>query len=317
MQKNIPATNETYKMKTKNLLIGVIILISLQSFSQTDKKVFVYKTVQRHEIKANIFLPKNNELHPVVVFFHGGFFWGNRDQGLNISLKNKLIESGYAVVSADFRLCPETKLKGLVEDATDICVWLRKNGLKEFNIDIDKIAVLGCSAGGYLALTTGFSPQNVKVIISISAATGFSVKVPTVGDLSGFSQLGQYGVISDSIVSYGDYDNRMALSQFLVQKGLMFYALFGFDPSTEPEKLAEFSLSNNIKSDYPPTFLIHAKTDHLVDLQQVNDFHNFLTDKQIKTELCIVENGHSNELINQNPEVLDKIVAFLNITFKR
>jgi predicted esterase len=109
----------------------------------------------------------------------------------------------------------------------------------------------------------------------------------------------------------------MALSQFLVQKGLMFYALFGFDPSTEPEKLAEFSLSNNIKSDYPPTFLIHAKTDHLVDLQQVNDFHNFLTDKQIKTELCIVENGHSNELINQNPEVLDKIVAFLNITFKR
>jgi len=304
-------------MKTKILLIGVIILISLQSFSQTDKKVFVYKTVQRHEIKANIFLPKNDELHPVVIFFHGGFIWGNRDQGLNNSLKDKLIKSGYAVVSADFRLAPETKLKGMLEDANDICVWLRKNGLKEFNVDTAKIAVIGCSAGGYLALTTGFNPQNAKAIIAISAATGFSVHVPPMGDLSALNQLEQYGVVSDSIVSYGDYDTRMALSRFLVQKGLMFYGLFGFDPSTEPEKIALFSLSNNIKSDYPPTFLIHAKNDHLVDLQQVNEFYKFLADKQIKTEFCLVENGHSNELINQNPEVLDKIVAFLNTTFKR
>jgi len=320
MQKNTPAINETYKMKTKISLIGLIMIFSIHTFSQNDtseKRVFVYKTIQRHEIKANIFLPKTAELHPVVVFFHGGFFWGNRDQGLNNSLKGKLIESGYAVVSADFRLAPETKLKGMMEDANDICVWLRKNGLKEFNIDTDKIAVIGCSAGGYLALTTGFNPQNVKAIISVSAATGFSVNVPPVGDLSVLNQLGQYGVVSDSIVSYGDYDSRMALSRFLVQKGLMFYELFGFDPSAEPEKLAEFSLSNNIKSDYPPTLLIHAKNDHLVDLQQVNDFYKFLTDKQIKTELCLVENGHSNELINQNPEVIDKMIAFLNMIFEK
>ena len=316
MLKNNTATNEKYKMKTKILLTGVIILISLQSFSQTDKKVFVYKIEQNHEIKANIFLPKTTELHPVVVFFHGGFIWGNRDQGLNNSLKDKLIESGYAVVSADFRLAPETKLKGMLEDANDICVWLRKNGLTEFKVDTTKIVVIGCSAGGYLALTTGFNPQNAKAIIAISAATGFSVHVPP-GDLSALNQLGQYGVVSDSSISYGDYDTRMALSRFLVQKGLMFYGLFGFDPSTEPEKLASFSLSNNIKSDYPPTFLIHAKNDHLVNLQQVTDFYKFLTDKQIKTELCIVENGHSNELINQNPDVLDKIVAFLNTTLKR
>ena len=102
--------------------------MTLQSLSQTDnsdKKVFVYKTVQGHEIKANIFLPKTNELHPVVVFFHGGFFFGNRDLGLINSLKERLIETGYAVVSADYRLAPETKLKGILEDAKDINIWLR------------------------------------------------------------------------------------------------------------------------------------------------------------------------------------------------
>lgn len=307
-------------MKTKILLSGLIIIFSIQGFSQNDtyeKKVFDYKTVKNHEIKANIFLPKSDELHPAVVFFHGGFSFGNRDQGLNNSLKNKMLESGYAVVSADFRLAPETKLKGIIEDVSDICIWLRENGLKQFNIDTNKIAVSGCSAGGYLALTTGFKPQNAKAIIAISATTGFSVTVDPMGDLSALNQPGPYDIVSDSIVSYGDYDSRMVLSRFLAQKGLMFYELFGFDPSAEPEKLTEFTLDNNIKADYPPTLLIHAKNDHLVDLQQVNDFYKFLTDKQIKTELILVDNGHSNELINQNPEVVDKMVSFLNMTFKR
>lgn len=88
-------------MKTKNLVIGLILFFSLQSFSQNNssfqafswndpsmKKIFVYKTVEGHEIKANIFLPNINGLHPVFVFFHGGgFVFGNRDQGLNATLK--------------------------------------------------------------------------------------------------------------------------------------------------------------------------------------------------------------------------------------
>jgi hypothetical protein len=49
----------------------------------------------------------------------------------------------------------------------------------------------------------------------------------------------------------------------------------------------------------------------MVDLQQVNDFYKFLTEKQIKTEIYIVENGHSDALINQNPEVINKIIEFL------
>lgn len=32
---------------------------------------------------------------------------------------------------------------------------------------------------------------------------------------------------------------------------------------------------------------------------------------EIKTELHLLENGHSNERINKNPEVIDKIIEFL------
>lgn len=304
-------------MKSKILFIGLIMICPVQSFAQIDTsahKVFIYKTVNRHEIKANIFLPQTREPHPVVVFFHGGFFFGNRDEGLIYSLKERLVKSGYAVVSADYRLAPETKLKEILEDVSDINIWLRKKGSRQFNIDTNRIAVAGCSAGGYMALTTGFNPQSApNAIIAISPPTGFSTTVAPMGDLSVLDRPGPYDIVSDSAISYGDYDSRMTLWRFLAQNGLALYELFGFDPSTEPEKLGRFSLSNNIKTDYPPTLLIHAKNDHLVELQQVDDFYKFLKAKQIKTEFYIVENGHSNELIDQNPEVIEKIIKFLEI----
>jgi acetyl esterase/lipase len=290
-------------MKTKKWVIGLILFFSLQSFSQenpflkpfswdipSEKKEFVYKTVEGHEIKANIFLPESKGLHPVLIYFHGGgFIFGNRDQGLNNKIKEKLLASNYAIVSADYRLAPETKLKEILNDVSDIIKWLRENGVQDFNIDTNKIAVAGGSAGGYLALSTGFNQISApNAIVAISTPTGFSTANIQMGDLSALNQPGPYDIVKDTIVSYGDYDSRMTLWRFLARNSLALYEIFGFDPSQYPERLENFKLTNNVDSDYPPTLLIHAKNDHLVDLQQVSDFHNFLKEKQIKTELFLV-----------------------------
>lgn len=308
-------------MKNKNLLFGLIILFSIQAFSQRDsseKKEFVYKKVEGHEIKANIFLPETNGLHPVLIYFHGGgFIFGNRDQGLDNDIKEKLLASNYAVVSADYRLAPETKLHEILKDVSDIIKWLRENGFQEFNIDTNKIAVAGGSAGGYLALSTGFNQDYApNAIVAISTPTGFSITNIQMGDLSILNQPGPYDIVKDSIVSYGDYDTRMKLWRFLGKNRLVLYEIFGFDPSKEPEKLDKYTLSNNIKSNYPPTLIIHAKNDHLVDLGQVDAFYSFLQDKKIETELYLVENGHSSALINQNPQAVNKIIEFLNMQMK-
>lgn len=132
------------------------------------------------------------------------------------------------------------------------------------------------------------------------------------GDLTLLNQSGPYDIVKDSVVSYGNYDSRMDLWRFLARNRLALYEIFGFDPAKEPEKLDRYTFTNNIKSNFPTTLIIHAKNDHLVDLQQVNEFYAFLTEKQIKAELHLVENGHSSELIRQNPEVLEKIIEFLN-----
>jgi dipeptidyl aminopeptidase/acylaminoacyl peptidase len=167
-----------------------------------------------------------------------------------------------------------------------------------------------------MVLTSGFDPQSApNAIIAISPPTGFSTTATPMGDLSILNQPGPYDIVSDSVISYGDYGSRMTLWRFLVKNNLALYELFGFDPYSEPEKLESYTLIDNIKSVYPPTLLIHAKNDPLMDLQQVNEFHQFLIEKKIETQLYLVENGHGNELINQNPEVIDKIISFLNNQF--
>jgi acetyl esterase/lipase len=304
-------------MKTKNLLIGLLITFSIQTFSRSnssEKKVFVYKTVNSHEIKANIFLPESKGLHPVLVYFHGGgFIFGNRDEGLETKIKDKLLAANYAVISADYRLAPETKLGEMLKDVSDLIKWLRENGLREFNIDTNKIAVAGGSAGGYLAFSTGFNKKFApNAIVAISAPTGFSPGNIQMGDLSILNRPGPYEIVEKTIVSYGDYNRRMELWRFLAGNGLALYEIFGFDPSREPEKLEVFRLTNNVDSDYPPTLLIHAKNDRLVALQEASDFYNFLQEKGVESELFLVENEHSSALINENPQAVDKMVEFLN-----
>lgn len=310
----------------KIIVLGIALIVSGISFAQenpflkpfswnhpAERIEFVYKRVEGHEIKANVFLPETKGLHPVLIYFHGGgFIFGNRDKGLHEGLRDKLLESGYAVISADYRLVPETKLDQIMSDVLDMIDWVRKNGLEQFNINANQIAVAGGSAGGYLALASGFKKETApNAIIDISAPTGFASEDIEMGDLSVLKQAGPYDIVKDSIVSYGDYDTRMQLCRFLIKNNLAVYLTFGFDPNKEPEKLKKYTLVDNIKADYPPTLILHAKNDRAVGFKQVEDFYKFMKETNVKTELYVVENGHSNELLRQNPQAIDKIIEFL------
>lgn len=298
-------------------LTGWALIGFLTTFSQNqqDKKHdFVYKSVNGHNIMATIYLPDTDEDPPVLVYFHGGgFMFGNRDQGLEQVLKEKLLAAKIAVISADYRLAPESKLEEIISDVDDIVGWVKINGHEKFNVNPNKIAVAGGSAGGYLALSTGFEPgQAPDAIVTISAPTGFSTAGMQTGDLSLLKNIKK-----DTIVSHGDYSTRMALWRYLGKNGLALYEIFGFDPVKESEKLDRYTLTNNIKSGYPPTLIIHSKNDRFVKLEEAEAFHTFLQDKNIPVELYVVENGHSSTLIAQHPEVIDEIILFLEKAFEK
>lgn len=311
-------------MSLKNIKIALIviaILCSIPGFSQEkiyEKYVFTYKKVQDHEIKANIFIPKVKQKHPVVVYFHGGgFIFGNRDEGLPDVLRDELIKHKYAVASPDYRLAPETKLDEILKDVRDVILYLRKEGVEKFNIDGDKIAIGGGSAGGYLALSTGYNVEPApEAIIAVSTPTDFSAKNIEKGDEKILEQPGPYNVVRDKIISYGDYTTRMDLWRFLAKNRLFNYEVFGFDVNKDTTRLKTFMLTKQITSSYPPTLILHAKNDHLVPFNTVEPFHEFLKEKGIESELFIVEDGHSTQMIKNYPEAVEKLISFLDKNLK-
>src|SRR5947208_3648483 len=121
-----------------------------------NKKTITYKSVSQCEIKADVYGNSADKTHPVFIWIHGGaLIMGHRGQ-IDRALLGKLLKAGYAVVSIDYRLAPETKLPAILADLEDACKWVRDKGPELFHIDGNRLAVMGGSAGGYLTLAAGF-----------------------------------------------------------------------------------------------------------------------------------------------------------------
>jgi len=103
------------------------------------------------EVLIRIFTPENQEgLMPALLDMHpGGFVLGDIDADHGRMTKWAK-ELGIVVVGVDYRLAPENPFPAALEDCYAALVWMHDNA-SELSIDVDRIGVLGQSAGGGLA----------------------------------------------------------------------------------------------------------------------------------------------------------------------
>ncbi len=93
---------------------------------------------------------KADDLLPALVYFHGGG-WVIGDLDTHDNLCRALANAGRcAVVSVDYRLAPEHKFPGAVDDSIAATHWVHANAAR-LKVDESRIAVGGDSAGGNLA----------------------------------------------------------------------------------------------------------------------------------------------------------------------
>jgi acetyl esterase len=101
-------------------------------------------------ITVRVYRPSADTPLPILVWFHGGgWVIGSLETHDNLC-RMLCDDAGVIVVSVDYRLAPETKFPGPVEDAYAAVVWVADHA-SELGIDPAKIAVGGSSAGGNLA----------------------------------------------------------------------------------------------------------------------------------------------------------------------
>ena len=276
------------------------------------KQTFVYKTVEGHSIKADVYRSPGKSIQPVIFWIHGGaLIFGERGwMRPGSDLFKGYMRSGYTIVSIDYRLAPETKLAAIIEDVQDAYKWVRNEGPALFHIDPNRIVVIGHSAGGYLTLMAGFCfdpPPNVLVSFygyGDIAGEWYSCPDSFYNQQPAISKMEAYEAIQDSIISTCPWDSnpdsypmkRYLYYLYCRQNGLWPKEVSGFDPEKEPKKFDPWCPIRNITKDYPPTLLLHGDKDTDVPFEQSVMMAAELERHAVEYEFIRMENmGHGFE----------------------
>jgi acetyl esterase/lipase len=289
---------------------------------EVSKKTYAYKTVGQCEIKADVYRASGDCLQPVAIWIHGGALIMGHRGGIDRTLLDKLLKAGYTVVSIDYRLAPETKLPGILEDVQDACNWVRDKGPGLFNIDPRKMAVTGGSAGGYLTLTTGYRVKpRPTVLVSFwgygdIAGAWLSRSDPFYSTMPAVTKEEADRAVGGSILSESSgRNNRHRFYLYCRQQGLWPKEVAGHDPDQEPQAFDPFCPVRNVTATYPPTLLIHGTKDTDVPYEQSAMMAKELDRKGVEHKLLTIKDaGHG--LAGAKPSVLaetqERVLAFLN-----
>jgi acetyl esterase/lipase len=103
------------------------------------------------DVRVLVYLPiQAQKALPALLWLHGGGYILGSADAEDLMARSIVSEIGCAVISVDYRLAPETPHPGPVEDCYAALKWLSTHA-DELDIDPNRIAVGGSSAGGGLA----------------------------------------------------------------------------------------------------------------------------------------------------------------------
>ena len=200
---------------------------------------------------------------------------GNRSWMGNPVLVQKYLDAGYAIVSIDYRLAPQAKLNQILEDLDEAYRWVRVDGPKLFRIDPNRIAVVGHSAGGYLALMAGFrltsTTRSRRVVLRLRRHRGSVVQPagpvlqPAARRDEGRGVPGQLALVS---IAEDPEAKRERFYLYTRQQGLWPREVVGHDPDKEPRVFDPLCPVRNVSKSYPPTLLLHGDKDTDVPFEQ-------------------------------------------------
>lgn len=133
------------------------------------KQNLVYKAVGERKISLTFLPPTVSIYEYAPVYFlipGGGWHMEKRSDMLDFAQisVNSLRESGFAVVSIDYRVSEEDgiAMEEIISDCFDAARYL-SHFRETLKIDSDRIAVSGHSAGGHLALMLAYAPHDMFV----------------------------------------------------------------------------------------------------------------------------------------------------------
>src|SRR4051812_10808328 len=202
------------------------------------RKDVVFGTGGGQELRCDVYRPEGPGPFPAVVLLHGGA-WKMGDRSVMEGFGTRLAAHGFVGVASQYRLLPSSPWPAAIEDAKAAIRWTRASAAS-LGVDPERIAVLGRSAGGHLAL--------------LAAGT------PDLPDLEGD---GGHGDVSSAVAAVVGIFPPTTFSVGARTRGATpATALLGDSPNEEGARLA--SPLAHVTPSFPPTFLLHGTGDRVV-----------------------------------------------------
>ncbi len=230
----------------------------LSSAGNRLQKDIVYGEAGGETLRLDAFTPAGSGPFPVALVIHGGG-WGAGDKaGDTMPLCDALGEAGFAWFSINYRLAPQNLWPAGFEDVQSALKWVKSNAAR-FGGDPRRIALIGYSAGGHLAVraaTQSDAQTRVGAVVAVAAPV-----------------------------------DLVADTRFRGQLSPSLQALLG-EPKDTPavyQKLAAMSPINEIKTGLPPFLLLHGTADKSVAYAQSLALREKLTQAGVSCELITLE----------------------------
>jgi acetyl esterase/lipase len=248
----------------------------------------VYTKVGDWEGKLDLYLPPNNgKPTPAIINIHGGG-WNHGTKESQTGF-NTFFKAGFAVANVEYRLTPQATAPAAVEDARCALLYLIKNA-KALNIDVNKIVVMGGSAGGHLALMAGLLGNDHK----------FDTNCPDVANVKVAAIVDKYGITDVWDWGYGTHITSKSATNWLGSK------------AKDQPFAASVSPMTYVTKNSPPTFIVHGDADPTVPYQQSVDLHKKMDEAGVVNEFITVPGGlHGKFPPEENSKVNKAIITFL------
>ncbi|HWB09393.1 MAG TPA: alpha/beta fold hydrolase [Pirellulales bacterium] len=229
--------------------------------------------------KLDLLLPKEPAADgplPVILYIHGGA-WRGGSKREGIAFLTPSVASGkYAGVTIDYRLSPEATWPAQIHDCKAAVRWLRTNA-KKYNLDPQRIGVIGGSAGGHLAAMLGTSGNIERLEGKVGDNLDETSRVSCVVDEYGPTEL----LAMSEFPSEIEHDSPDSPESRLV----------GGPVQQRKEVAKSASPITYVSSDDPPFLLIHGTDDPLVPYDQSERFLAALQEEGVDSLLIKVQGG--------------------------
>jgi dipeptidyl aminopeptidase/acylaminoacyl peptidase len=253
--------------------------------------IIKYKTRDGHRLDAYLTMPagatKQNP-PPLVVLPHGGP-WVRDTWGFDGEVQ-LLASRGYAILQPNYRGSPgynwmfpsedQWDFLKMHDDVTDAVKAVISSGL----VDRDRVAIMGGSFGGYLALSGVVKePTLYRCAVTIAGAFDW-----------------------EDMIRNANYDrfNDSRYQRLLRKLG---------DPKKHAAKFDAISPLRHVDQVRVPMFVSHGKDDPVVDVSESRKLISELERHHIPHEYLLVSGeGHGMHHINNQVELYEHILAFLD-----